>query len=584
MGANVYFCQSCPTEIPFSIKQIQVNLMKNMKIGRRLGVGFGIVVALMVALVMVGLGAMSEMNRSIDKIVNENNAKVDAVSSLKDAQRQMEIDVRDLVLVTDEPAMVAADARIAKAQAVYTAAETILNDKVRSEGGKSRLNAVAQGKAATLPTFEQARKHARANENDAAVKVLMGSVRPAAANWQQAIEALSDYQAALNVKEREAAAAAFESAYQLSLGLGIASFLAAAVIAWLVTRSITCPLNEAVVIAKRVASGDLSSTIISTSTDETGQLLDSLRVMNENLQEIVGKVRAGTGTIATASSEIAAGNLDLSSRTEQQASALEETASSMEELTTTVKQNADNARQANKLADEASTVAKQGGEVVARVIDTMNSIDESSKRIVDIIAVIDGIAFQTNILALNAAVEAARAGEQGRGFAVVASEVRNLAQRSAAAAKEIKNLISDSVQKVSVGSELVTEAGVTIERVVQSVRQVNDIMAEISTATIEQEQGIGQINQAITEMDTVTQQNAALVEEAAAAAQSLQEQSNGLVEVVSVFKLAANIAAQVVSLPQRKSAPMVTNNAGAIQPVKKAGLAKRQESVEWEEF
>jgi methyl-accepting chemotaxis protein len=533
--------------------------MKNMKIGRRLGLGFGAVVALMVALVVVGLGALSDMNHSIEEIVGDNNVKIDASSSLRDAQRQMAIGVRDLVLLTDEASTAAAEARIAKAAASYTAAETVLAKLVNLEGGKQRLKAIAEAKAKAMPALEQVRAHGRANETDQAAQHLIGKVVPANVAWQAAIQEFLDFQVARNKEEQEAAAAAFVTAYRLSLGLGIASFLLAAVIAWLVSRSITRPLNEAVAIAKTVASGDLSSTIVVTSTDETGQLIESLRAMNESLQQIVGKVRAGTDTIATASSEIAAGNLDLSSRTEQQASALEETASSMEELTTTVKQNADNARQANALADSASAVAKQGGEVVARVIETMNSIDDSSKRIVDIISVIDGIAFQTNILALNAAVEAARAGEQGRGFAVVASEVRNLAQRSATAAKEIKSLIADSVQKVDIGSELVIEAGATIERIVHSVRQVNDIMAEISTASIEQEQGIGQINQAITEMDTVTQQNAALVEESAAAAQSLQAQSSGLVELVSVFKLAAGSKHQATPAPQRKIAAQLAH-------------------------
>ncbi|MEN3274847.1 MAG: hypothetical protein V7631_637 [Massilia sp.] len=557
--------------------------MKNMKIGRRLGLGFGAVVVLMVALVVVGLGALSNMNRSIEEIVGDNNVKIDASSALRDAQRQMAIAVRDLALLTDEASMAAADAGIAKAAASYTAAETVLAEIVDLEEGKQRLRAIAEAKAKAMPALEQVRAHGRANETDQAAQHLIGTVVPASAAWQAAIQDFLDFQVARNQEEKQAAEAGFVTAYWLSLGLGIASVLVAAVIAWLVSRSITRPLNEAVAIAKTVASGDLSRTIVVTSTDETGQLLESLRAMNESLRQIVGKVRAGTDTIATASSEIAAGNLDLSSRTEQQASALEETASSMEELTTTVKQNADNARQANTLADSASAVAKQGGEVVARVIETMNSIDESSKRIVDIISVIDGIAFQTNILALNAAVEAARAGEQGRGFAVVASEVRSLAHRSATAAKEIKNLIDDSVQKVGIGSELVVEAGATIERIVHSVRQVNDIMAEISTATIEQEQGIGQINQAITEMDTVTQQNAALVEEAAAAAQSLQEQSSGLVEVVSVFKLAAGSKHQATPAPQRKMAAQLAHGTPGGRSLKHEGPSKKQPHAEWEE-
>ncbi|MDQ1832713.1 methyl-accepting chemotaxis protein [Massilia scottii] len=289
-------------------------------------------------------------------------------------------------------------------------------------------------------------------------------------------------------------------------------------------------------IARSIAEGDLSINI-DLKHNDTSSLLHGIRTMRDDLAKIVMQVRMGTDTIATASSQIASGNLDLSSRTEQQASSLEETAASMEELTGTVKQNSDNARQANQLAATASDVAMQGGAVVAQVVDTMASINDSSKKIVDIISVIDGIAFQTNILALNAAVEAARAGEQGRGFAVVASEVRNLAQRSAAAAKEIKALIGDSVEKVSVGNKLVADAGGTMDNVVASVRRVTDIMAEISAASHEQSAGIAQVNQAIAQMDAATQQNAALVEEAAAAAESMQDQAARLSQVVGVFRL-----------------------------------------------
>jgi len=320
----------------------------------------------------------------------------------------------------------------------------------------------------------------------------------------------------------------------VALGLGLALWIA---------RIVARPLEDAVKVAQSVAAGDLTSRIEARTTDETGQLLDALKGMNDSLVKIVSEVRTGTDTIATASAQIASGNQDLSSRTEEQASSLEQTAASMEELTSTVKQNADNARQANQLAVSASEVAVKGGSVVSQVVDTMGSINASSKKIVDIIGVIDGIAFQTNILALNAAVEAARAGEQGRGFAVVASEVRSLAQRSAAAAKEIKTLIGDSVEKVEEGSKQVEEAGRTMEEIVGSVKRVTDIMGEITAASQEQTSGIEQINQAITQMDQVTQQNAALVEEASAAAQSLQEQSGSLVQSVSIFKLDANAMA-----------------------------------------
>jgi len=309
------------------------------------------------------------------------------------------------------------------------------------------------------------------------------------------------------------------------------------VAAVIISRSITEPLKQAVHAAAMVAAGDLTTSINTSSRDEIGELMLALDTMNEALRKIVSQVKNGTYAIAGAAGEISSGNLDLSARTEQQASSLEETAASMEELTSTVKQNAENAGQANQLAMTASDVAIKGGRVVSQVVDTMGSINESASKIVDIIGVIDGIAFQTNILALNAAVEAARAGEQGRGFAVVASEVRSLAHRSAEAAKEIKILIGDSVEKVGIGAKLVDEAGATMNEVVASVKRVTDIMGEITAATKEQSAGIEQVNLAITDMDSTTQQNAALVEQAAAAAQSMQDQAASLANVVDTFKL-----------------------------------------------
>ncbi|CDS50369.1 Methyl-accepting chemotaxis protein I (serine chemoreceptor protein) [Polaromonas sp. CG9_12] len=334
----------------------------------------------------------------------------------------------------------------------------------------------------------------------------------------------------------EALAALYREMGFLGGALVLAVVMMAIALAITIRRAVK-PLQLISERLEAIGQGDLSQPVLSDRSDEIGVISRSVEFMRNSLVDIVGNVRQGTDTIATASSQIAAGNMDLSSRTEQQASSLEETAASMEELTSTVKQNADNARQANQLAVSASSVAVKGGAVVSQVVDTMSAINASSKKIVDIIGVIDGIAFQTNILALNAAVEAARAGEQGRGFAVVAAEVRNLAQRSAAAAKEIKTLIGDSVDKVEEGSKQVAEAGKTMDEIVGSVRRVTDIMAEITAASQEQTQGIEQVNQAITQMDQVTQQNAALVEEAAAAAASLQEQAGGLSQVVSVFKL-----------------------------------------------
>jgi methyl-accepting chemotaxis protein len=355
------------------------------------------------------------------------------------------------------------------------------------------------------------------------------------------MSAVIDKLVALNVDGGAAASKVADDTYANARLGGIAMLAANVLIgmllAWWVARVVSQPLNAAVDLARRVAGGDLTADIRVSSNDETGQLMQALKDMNASLQNLVGQVRGGTETIATASSEIAAGNQDLSARTEQQASSLEETASSMEQLTATVRQNADNARQANTLAASASGIALRGGAVVGEVVGTMASINESSRKIVDIIAVIDGIAFQTNILALNAAVEAARAGEQGRGFAVVASEVRNLAQRSAAAAKDIKTLIGDSVEKVGAGSRLVDQAGSTMDEIVASITRVTDIMSEITAASQEQSAGIEQVNQAIAQMDQVTQQNAALVEQAAAAAESMQDQARTLAGVVGVFKL-----------------------------------------------
>jgi methyl-accepting chemotaxis protein len=372
---------------------------------------------------------------------------------------------------------------------------------------------------------------------------------------------------------------------RISCSAGILlGLLLATLVGWWLIQAITRPLNAAVKIASAVAGGDLTQKIDVRSNDETGQLMRALKNMNDSLVQIVGQVRTSTDTIATGSTEIAAGNQDLSARTEQQASSLEETASSLEQLTSTVKQNADNARQANQLAQSASDVANKGGAVVSEVVGVMSSINGSSKKISDIISVIDGIAFQTNILALNAAVEAARAGEQGRGFAVVASEVRTLAQRSAAAAKEIKGLINESVENVNAGTRLVDQAGTTMHEIVQSIQRVTDVMGEITSASTEQTAGIEQINQAVSQMDQVTQQNAALVEEAAAAADAMREQAGALAQAVGIFKLDgknAALPATVRAASNRKTAAMAP---AVARHRPRAAVPQVASNDGWEEF
>ncbi|MCC7697270.1 MULTISPECIES: methyl-accepting chemotaxis protein [Janthinobacterium] len=366
---------------------------------------------------------------------------------------------------------------------------------------------------------------------------------------QPALRELDQQIATQSVQMRTAAEAAMARANDTSvliIALGLVGGVLSLATAWFISSGIVRPLRHAVKVARKVAGGDLSEHIRVDSRDEVGQLLQALKDMNASLITIVGEVRGGTHEIAGASGEIAAGNLDLSQRTQAQASSLERTAASMDELTGTVKQNADNARQANQLAQSAAAVAGKGGTVVAQVVDTMSSINASSKKIVDIIGVIDAIAFQTNILALNAAVEAARAGEQGRGFAVVAAEVRTLAQRSAGAAKEIKQLIGDSVERVDAGARLVDTAGATMREIVASVHRVTDIMGEISMASGEQLSGIEQVNAAIVQMEQVTQQNAALVEQASTAAASMQQRATLLSGTVGIFKLSRDqVSAQV---------------------------------------
>jgi methyl-accepting chemotaxis protein-1 (serine sensor receptor) len=393
----------------------------------------------------------------------------------------------------------------------------------------------------------------RGEDTGHAIELLHGPVSTLSMPKQTTIDALIGLQSNVAKAEFERSQSVYAWVRNTCTAAVVLGLLLALVIGYRLVRAITGPLNEAVRIASAVASGDLTQQIAAGANDETGKLMQALKRMNDSLRDIVARVRVGTDTIVTASGQIASGNMDLSSRTEQQASSLEETASSMEELNSTVRHNEDNARAANELALAASDVAARGGQVVSEVVQTMVAINAASHRIADIIGVIDGIAFQTNILALNAAVEAARAGEHGRGFPVVATEVRSLAQKSASAAREIKTLINDTVSQVDGGTRLAQQAGATMEEVVASVRQVTDMMGEISSASVEQSAGIGQVNQAIVQMDQATQQNAALVEQAAAAAGALQEQAQQLLAAVQVFQIDA--ATPAVDAQARLPAP-----------------------------
>ena len=559
--------------------------LRHLHIGTRLGFGFGLVLLLLVVLALASLSSMSNIHTSLDKVINENNVVTKELNDMRQAVMRVAVAVRNVSVMTNEDEVNNEIKQLNAANAEYLESAAALGKMMTDSAGKALLAKIAAGQAATAPGVDKA--IALAKRQGDVIPVLLSSVVPHQRAWVEAIDEMIAHQQKLARQTSAEANDAYGNALLLTLALAGAALAIGAFVAWYVTRSITAPLKGAVHVARRVADGDLSTRVTVESNDETGQLLAALRDMNESLVRIVGEVRAGTDTITDASSEIARGNMDLSARTEEQASSLQMTASSMEELTSTVKHNADSAAQANKLAATASEVAVRGGTVVSQVVETMGSINESAKKIVDIIGVIDGIAFQTNILALNAAVEAARAGEQGRGFAVVASEVRNLAQRSAAAAKEIKALISDSVEKVGVGARLVDQAGTTMDEVVTSVRHVTDIISEIAAASNEQTAGIEQVNQAITQMDNVTQQNAALVEQAAAAASAMQEQAGNLSAVVSVFKLRDGNA-PVKRLTAQQPAPKAKTPALPARPARAAALPAARpagpDSGDWEEF
>jgi methyl-accepting chemotaxis protein len=561
----------------------------NLRISTRLWLAFGL--TLMITLIMVAISAnrLNTIEKKNNLILDKNAVGVAAALEITSIIQENGSRTTELFITPDQQARAKSYQAIDSNKKKITELMETLSKVAQTPQEHTAIETLTKSRKEFVAAFSKVADLIELNQRDEAVSLMGKSVFPALNASISNINAL----VAIQKKEMENNGIAIKDDISFSLKLmwvsGILALCVSAAFALWITRSITLPLNDAVNIAKRVADGDLTGTIEVNSTDETGELLSALSLMNTSLVTAISQVHISAETISTASGEIAAGNADLSSRTESQASSLEQTASSMEELTSTVRQNADNARQANSLVLSASDIAVKGGDVVGQVVSTMSSIKDSSRKIVDIISVIDGIAFQTNILALNAAVEAARAGEQGRGFAVVASEVRSLAQRSASAAKEIKLLIDDSVQKVDLGGKLVDEAGQTMNEIVTSVKHVADIMSEITAASQEQSAGIEQVNLAINHMDEMTQQNSALVEQAAAAAESMQEQAQALTQAISVFKLDMRHS-QTAQTP-RYAKPAPASSASMQRqptPAKKLSSSKKapvaDSANDWEEF
>ncbi|MBP1205321.1 methyl-accepting chemotaxis protein [Duganella sp. 1411] len=539
---------------------------KHIKVSTRLRIGFGVILAMLAVVIGLAVHHLGTLNAGTNAIVAQSYPKVLEAQNLMNINNKIARSLRNALLIRDEAKAQAELAVVADKLKEMVASAQKLDVMVNSGVGQSLFDALQAAYPPYAASIAEVIRLRGDDGVDKAVEFMLTNTRDLQMTYMKRLDAVIAHQSDAMEKARANAEETYHNSRNMMLVLGLAALGLGVGGAWLISRQLLRQLGgePAYVagIAARIADGDLA-VAIALPRGDAHSLLFAIQSMRDSLADIVRQVRGGADSIVTAATEIASGNQDLSSRTEQQAGSLEETASSMEELTATVKQNTENARQANTMARSASDIAVEGGAVVANVVNTMAEINDSARKVVDIISVIDGIAFQTNILALNAAVEAARAGEQGRGFAVVASEVRTLAHRSASAAKEIKLLIDDSVGKVGTGTQLVGEAGATMERIVGAVKSVTDIMGQISLASQEQEAGIAQINHAIAEMDTVTQQNAALVEEAAAAAEAQQDQAQQLSQLVGVFKLAPAQHKAPAARPDAKRPPALPHPAYA---------------------
>ncbi len=514
-----------------------MNPIKNLNIGARLWAAFGLLIALLIGLSVLATGGLRQFSTAFEQVMGDRYANIRAVAALSDDVGVVALAVRNFVLLAD-PGQ--------RAQELTTLKDTrkaidddykALADRIHDEDGRQRLAALQAPGQEFIRALDAMLVLAAKDDRAQSATLVQGELQRAQLDY---MSALANFTRVQEKAMDRAANQAQERGQWLQFalwGAAAVGLVLGALTAWGVTRSITRPLREAVAALRELESGNLAVEIRADRRDELGQMLQALANTVQSLRRVVGRVHSGVQTVTSASGEIAAGNQDLSQRTEQQASSLQQTAASMEEFSGSVKQSAEHARQADQLASAASEAASRGGDVVGQVVGTMGEISASSRRIADIIGVIDGIAFQTNILALNAAVEAARAGEQGRGFAVVASEVRSLAKRSGDAAREIKTLIDESVQRVERGAHQAGEAGHAMQTIVEQVKKVSDLIGEISSAAVQQSSGIGQVSEAVTQMDRVTQQNAALVEQAAAAAQSLNQQAQELADAVSAFRL-----------------------------------------------